>query len=49
MLAPFPTDKLCYLLEYKAETTFLLLSLQKYSKNWIKKVFNKFITAQVHG
>ena len=31
------------------ETQFLLISLQEESKYWIKKVFDKAITDQVHG
>ena len=33
----------------KVETKFLFISLQRESKYWIKKVFDKTITAQVHG
>ena len=33
----------------KVEAQFLLISLQKESKYWIKKVFDKTIAAQVHG
>ena len=33
----------------KVEAQFLLISLQRESKYWIKKVFDKTIAAQVHG
>ena len=46
---PCPIDKPYISLDNKVETQFLLLSLQRESKYWIKKVFHKTIAAQVHG
>ena len=46
---PCRIDKPYISLDNKLETLFLSLSLQRESKYWIKKVFNKTIAAQVHG
>ena len=46
---PCPIDKPYISLVNKVETQFLLISLQRESKYWIKKVFDKTIAAQVHG
>ena len=46
---PCPIDQTCISLDNKQEIHFFLLSLQILSKYWIKKVFNKTISAQVHG
>ena len=45
---PWPIDKPCISLDNKAETQFLLLSLQKSQSIESKKVFDKTISAQVH-
>ena len=46
---PCPINKPYISLDNKVETQFLSLSLQRESKYWIKKVFNKTIAARVHG
>ena len=43
-----PIDKPYTSLANKVETQFLLISLQRESKYWVKKVFDKTIAAQVH-
>ena len=48
-VSPCTIDKPYISLVNKVETQFLLISLQRESKYWIKKVFDKTIAVQVHG